>query len=786
MAPIRLLVRRNLRKRKGQVAAVVVLTTLAALLLNLGFLMAVRYPTLIEDRFTVANAEDATGLFIGTGHDRLAEHLGERDGVTQLEVERVLAGQATLGFNHEPTSTIVSVFSMQHRPAMGRWTVAEESATPVADPIYAPSVFRGAGYHIGDAMTLTTPHGRITRRIQGFLELPTLGMMGTGNIGFGVPTDADLTTLAGTNALEPASLVKLRLKDSEDMSVFSTELAGWNKEHADAPVASPWWILTSNARNFAALGSNIFAGALTMFSLVVGLVIIVVMRFLIANTLSDETRHIGALRASGYTTGRVVAQLTGTHTACAMVGTVLGIGLSQLAVPVLARTMSHQTGLIWHPGFDVVSAVLVLGILVGVVVVTAAVAASSIRRLSTLETLHGGHRTHEFRHNPLPLSSSPLVGLPNGLSTALGLKTATQRLRQSLTLGLTILVVTFSTVVAIGMAVNLNSPDVLRQFTVGDIADSTFVVKNQQQVAQVVATAQSLPGVESAVPGGLSDAVVNDAMVLVHRVPDYSVVRHDYTYEGRFPRHPNEVVLGKPFAEHIGASVGDTVTLRMLGRTSRFIVTGLSSTSRMLGMSIDVTTEGFARLNPDADQEHTVVIRTRPGVDTQHVIDQIVSAHKDAIVSTQNDKASIDSQLLGYTSMVNVLSTTVIVLMTTIAALVLSLMVATLVNQSRSRFGVLKALGHTNRDLAVQTQLTHLPALAAGAVTGALLGWWLLNPTLALMLRSIGVMKAEFSLPTWFGPALAVTVVGLAALVIWGASRGLARISPSSLVTSQE
>jgi putative ABC transport system permease protein len=120
--------------------------------------------------------------------------------------------------------------------------------------------------------------------------------------------------------------------------------------------------------------------------------------------------------------------------------------------------------------------------------------------------------------------------------------------------------------------------------------------------------------------------------------------------------------------------------------------------------------------------------------------------------------------------------------MTCVMLLVVALVAMTMVVQSRGRYAVLRALGYTSRDLVAQAVATHLPAVLAGAALGAAAGTLLQNPALVSVLRGIGIMKADFSLPWWLPAGIALAASLAAAGMIWWRSRSLGRVGTRSLL----
>jgi hypothetical protein len=68
------------------------------------------------------------------------------------------------------------------------------------------------------------------------------------------------------------------------------------------------------------------------------------------------------------------------------------------------------------------------------------------------------------------------------------------------------------------------------------------------------------------------------------------------------------------------------------------------------------------------------------------------------------------------------------------------------------------------------------------AQLGAAAGTLLQNPALVAVLRGIGIMKADFSLPWWLPAGIALAASLAAAGMIWWRSRSLGRVGTRSLL----
>ena len=782
MRTLGLLMARNMRKRRGQAIAMLLLALLGAALMNLGLIMATAYGPHVDSKLAEANAAEASSLvYAGAPADRVVAALGEATTLRALDVEPTLFAVVDTMYEGKSTSTSVIIANHDAPPTMGTWRTVRQLKDPVASPIWAPQIYDTAGgYDLGDPVSFSTPSGSVTFHIQGFIEHPTLGMPSMGALGFAVPADEYAALAAASTAgLRPTELIKVQAKPGVDATdVLQQVMVAHDRAHPDDRVRSLIDSSTSLMRAGATIGSSIFAGGFVVFAVIILVVALVVMRFLLVNAIADDLRSLGVLRAFGFSTGAVMRQLAGTFALSALAGSALGVGFSYLVLPSLTGSLSDQTGLVWSPGFHAVIGAATVVLLTGIVFVVALLAARRLRTQSTIEAMNGGAKTHNFTRNPLPLQST------NGrLNVLLGLKAALRRLPQQALVGATVGVVAFTTMIAMGMSLRLLGDEAaFMRLVIGDVPDAQLVVRDASAAPAVMADAAATAGVERAFLSAIDGVMVNGRQATVQVMDDYSILRYDSTYSGRMPRHADEAALGSTMADRLHVGVGDRVTLDIGGYTAEYLVSGLTSTSRGLGMTVDVTTDGMRRADPNY-QQRVVALHIADGQDIDRLITDLAKHHAAEVEAPINVKSSLAGQLSGYRSMVDSLAAVIVVFMVIVVVLVVALIVSTMIVQSRRSYGVLKAVGFSTADLRRQTQLTWLPVIAVGAVVGAVLGVVGLDPTVGAMLRFVGIARADLNLGWEFVPVLAAAVVVLAAVVVRIVAGKLKRVSAYALVT---
>ena len=96
--------------------------------------------------------------------------------------------------------------------------------------------------------------------------------------------------------------------------------------------------------------------------------------------------------------------------------------------------------------------------------------------------------------------------------------------------------------------------------------------------------------------------------------------------------------------------------------------------------------------------------------------------------------------------------------------LVIKLLLKTIFIRREKEFGIKKAVGFTSRQLRVQLALSLFPVSLIAAGVGAVLGFFLVNPLISVVLGGFGVASADFLIY----PSLIVLTMVLVVLLIFG------------------
>ena len=317
----------------------------------------------------------------------------------------------------------------------------------------------------------------------------------------------------------------------------------------------------------------------------------------------------------------------------------------------------------------------------------------------------------------------------------------------------------------------LGNPRQFMDTLMGDRGNVSITAAPDQSVYALRADLGRTPGVGSSIvydttsaesDAGTITLIVSDG---AHRALGKTV------YEGRLPARAGEIaiggilavlVIGGPLASALGIGVGDDITISHTGNKATYLVTGLTQSTMSLGKSAVLTVDGVRQATPSYQPKTLAVYAD--GADAKTLFTRISSSFAGRYTSMVDMQAHVDSILNTYISMSQGLAVGILSLTGIVAILVVGLVVASLIARSRRDFGVLKALGFTNRQLSVQVIAAQLPSMCLGTAAGVALGWAFAMPALGQLLRSTGIMRLDAGLAA--GPVVCLGAAFLALPVL--------------------
>ncbi|MBT2449589.1 ABC transporter permease [Streptomyces sp. ISL-43] len=581
-------------------------------------------------------------------------------------------------------------------------------------------------------------------------------------------------------ALHPASAQMLyRFTDSATGAQLRDSLATATAElPPDSRVAAQNYLTLKKAFSSR-------ADAYLPFMSIFGVLGLLVSALIVGNVVSGAVvsggRHIGVLKAIGFTPNQVVAVYLTMVSVPAVVGCLLGTLLGNaLAGPILKIAFSGvETGL---AGVGSVSPWLSVACLAGMpalVLLTALVPALRAHRLPAAQAIStgGAPRTGRGLRVQRALASSRL---PRPVSLGLGHPFARPG-RALMTMAAIVLGVATATL-ATGLTSTMVAYAGAGQGAGGRVVNIQTGTSGNRHPQPLLSDSQIEERLRSLGAREVRARGLTQVRLVGYTQPAFaSFYRGSLSpaeapfVEGRPPRGPGEIAAGPAFLTERGLAVGDEVTLEVGGRRAAATIVGelIDSDAR----SLESTWETLEQLAPGT-RAVDYSVRVAPGTDAGAYADAVNAADPGLRAEAAGSVNAATTTVVGFSSVFTVL-------LTLVSSLGVFNTVLLNTRERRRDLGMLKSIGMTPRQVVAMT-VTSVTGLG---LVGGLLGIPVGMLAHRLVVDNVGIVAFPESMKdVWHAPQLAAMLCAGMAIAVLGAlvpARSAARMTIASALHTE-
>lgn len=550
---------------------------------------------------------------------------------------------------------------------------------------------------------------------------------------------------------------------------------------ADATAGLPGGALTA-AQSYRALkrAFSAQAGAYLPFMTVFGVLGLLVSALIVVNVVSGAVvagyRHIGVLKALGFTPGQVVAVYLALVSVPALAGGVLGTLLGTAIAPTILRVAfaGIETGVADIAIGRWVPVVVLLG-MPALVAAAALIPARRAHRLPAAQAISAGGapRTGRGLRVQRRLSAS---GLPRPVSLGLGQPFARPG-RAVMTLAAIVLGVA---TVTLGTGL---SATMLAYGSAGDTGGARVGVEvgsadnrrtpSRRTDPEIEALLRALPGArEVTARTFLRAGIVGQTQPVFVDFYRGRAPAAAHVVGGHYPDGPGQVAAGPAFLTQHGLELGDRLTVTVADRQLPATIVGELAEGNPRAM--ETTWESLPLLAPDrVATDYTVTLA--PGADARGYADAARAADPGLHPTVFGSGNAATTVVVGF-------ATVFTVLLSLVAALGVFNTVLLTTRERRRDLGMLKSLGMTPGQLIGMT-VTSVASL--GAVAG-LLGIPLGIAAHRLLVDNVGIIAFPAAMKdVWHPPQLAALALTGVAIAVLGAllpARAAARLTTAGVL----
>lgn len=735
----------NIKRKKSDSIVMVCLILLAVLMLYVSISVLSGGGRVLDEAFERVNAPDVEYVLPRIQEEKVVELLTGQSQVKEVETTPCLLLNAYYygAKNPEEQVFIFLLGEMETERKIGTMYAAE-SGEKQKDSIILPYYFKsGFGYEVGDNISLELGDKYYDFTVQGFGEDPF----------FASPLNISVYKcyVTGTfmeELLEEQEALqinacyneyKIRLQEGEDDALFEQRMMPeLNREIPELNQGMVLGLYWQIMRGGNMMMSNIGMALLLVFALLLISIVLVIIRFSIRNFVEENMENTGIMQAAGYTAVQLRGAVLTEIGLLSGLGAAFGILAGSAGSSIVGRLEASLIGLPWNAGFDVSAAcIAALGCMV-ICLFIAAWITRIYKRITVLEALRGGIRTHNFKRNPLPLHKSILP-----LPLSLGIKNIWMHKVRNGSILCIVGLLALVSCTGFGMYQNF-AQDTGAVLKISGVEMGTLSIEMKQETDFDAEELEKLEGVEKVLLYNSADIKLSAGGEPQTVTCDYwdkpEELENEMLLEGKLPEYDNEIVLTTNVAERLGVGVGDVIYVEGTGEKLDYYVCGIDQKINNMGIKAMLNFQGVERLNGSAEA-YLAYVYGKEGVSYDELNKEIVQKWPGC--QTVDSESTAAGSIRIVTTIMTVLCILFLGVSVTTVFLIVYLLVQSQVIRERRNYGIYKALGFTTGQLVFQSVFCNLPVIGAGAVLGALLAPLTGEPVLRACMSVFGIKSYE-------------------------------------------
>ncbi len=781
MRKIVMLALANIRKAKSQTVSFFLIIVITSLLLNLGLVTLLNYGDNFDNKYKELNSAHVWYAMNSLSFkNEYLDYAKNIKGVTDVEKRDVLFFRGNSTFGDSDLERNYIIFDADSKYRISKVSFVEKLDSLPTDAIYLPYIEKtGGNIKLGDKFTIEASGEKNNFTVAGFYEEMNTGTINQELVGFMLPHKGWVELKNKAGGAFDGTMLFARINDKSQGKSISSEIYNYisaNSVTSKLKIEGSFYENLKQARTTTAkMGTAI----IILFSLIIMLVSLIIIRFRIKNSIEEDIYNIGALKAMGYTSRQLISSTLLQFTGMAFVAGLLGGVLTIFALPALKSAFTVQTGIIWDQDFDLKSFLISFIFIILVTVLVSLHSARGIRKLAPITALRNGINTHNFRKNHFPLEKTS-----GNLNFILSIKVMIQNIRQNIMISVIIAAVCFTSVFALVMYYNIAYDDKAFADTItGEYPTAVVMLDSNNYNENIIKSISKMPEVRKIIYYDRASALYNNTEPFkVYVTDDYSVTENKKCYEGRDPIHDNEIALNGYMAELTGKKIKDTIKIKVGNNTYEYLITGFLQTANGADYDSEMTTAGYRQIYPDY-KPLSIYIYLKDGTDTPAFLDNIKAEYGKYMTSYMDAMKMKETMLGVFVNVVKIIAYVIIFITFLIIVLVLFLIIKAMIIKRKRYLGISKALGFRTSQLVLQISLGFIPVALTGSIAGGLAGYFGINPLMSMAMKSMGIMKMNLYIPPVLLIILCSVICIFTFLIATLVSIRIRKISAVSLIT---
>lgn len=774
----------NMRKKKSDVVIITFLIMIATMLLYISISALGNTEKVINNSAYACNTADHVYFTSANGSKLVEEVWQGLDEVKEYEISPVLIIPTAAYYKEEvdDKKAYAFVFSaIDEERSINRMNAVDETTHKQNSIVLPYSMSITDGYQLGDSLHIEINGTTYEFEVTGFTEDPLFATTLNISVYRCYISEEYMDRIAGESDLSRSceyKECKVKLNEGADIDVylqnFTDTLAGRDK---DVYIGMTAQVMKGGVL----MMPSIMMGIVMVFSIVLIVIAVILMRYSLKNFIEENLKNIGILQANGYTSVQLRMATLMETALIGIAGCALGLILSACAEGTVGDIQASMMGHRYDIGFDSGCGVLASVVVLATLFVISYISSRIYKSINVLDALRGGIHTHNFKKNVIPLHKTRLP-----LNTAIGAKHVLGAKLKNMGIIVIVAILSFANCVGFALYENFSrDKDLLLKLAGAELGTAIAYGDRAEEIGKtiegwdVVEKVNYYNSMDILVSSGeKSKTITSDIWKNPEAVENIMLV------EGQMPAYDNEVVISTVIRDFLGARVGDVVYLQGEGESLPYVVSGISQMINNNGQKLLLNYEGAARLSP-SEQYKTLqlFIYAKEGYgysDIKELMDKYYPAIQIA------DSSEIADEALSIVILAMELICVLFVAITIVVVfLVVFLLIRTKVATDKKNNGIYKALGYTTKNLMVQTTMSNLPVIFIGAVAGAIISIFGTIPLAKICLAFCGIEQCEMSILPIYLIGTIVGITFVAWVVAMAVSSRIRKVEPVKLLTEE-
>lgn len=788
-----LIAKNRIKKRKGSAVTLFFLIMAATILFYTGINVLGSIGSFQEEKNESQNGMHFQ-LVGTTGYDNaVTDILKEEAGYDGHETENALYSMTYWNvknekMNAESESMMMAFCVYNEDRKILHFDVTDSTSSLKKNEIYAPAYLKTAkGYQTGDYLEIEEDGERYSFRIAGFVEDMYCANPASWSVYRCHVTQETYEKLKTSEQFKEMRNYNVRLKNSKKSAEYEEHITGKivnSEKTAGMEILAALNFSTMSNANIVMI--NIVMGIMTVFAVCIVLTSLVVIRFNIVTNLENNLPNVGILESMGYTVKQLIASVFLEYFVISTAGILAGLLVAFSISNLVSGVVSGTVGLFWKAKISIPAIVITVLVMMIAIALVCWFVTKRYKRITVLDALRGGMRTHNFKKNMFPLNKGIL-----GLNVSLGLKEMFHAKKQAASIALIIAMLSYVCALVMGLYYNFVADDSALKNLIGMEVCSVDIdcsaTDSEAMVDEILKKAEKIEGVRKVSKYAQATLILSKGnkkkTVPTDVFEDFSKVDCDKLAEGHYPRLANEIMISRLAADGIEASLGDTITVRNGNAKKDFVVAGISQEIQQGGETAGITFGGMERFAENV-RTGSLYIYGEDGISSEQLKNKISEQLKEETknLSVSNFEEAYHTMLGTFQEVIQMLCIVFVIITVVVILLITFMVIRMKMNDRKVMMGIYKALGYTTWQLIKQTAMSFAPIISVGGFIGCIAEFYTGNALYGLLLGGFGIEKATLVFSPWMTAVIfaAISLVAFAA-AIWCAAAAK-KIEPYKMI----